>query len=149
MKEYDSAIGAFEKGIEFAMTRSKSNSSIIAYNSILVNFGSVLRAARMPLEAQQHLLQGIEWLKGAGTEPSPALYNNLGLVEQDMGNLDSAERYFTIAVENNRRDRESSQESAYMMRVGEKGGDVDAVEEILKSNLQKIKQRKSDNNLLG
>lgn len=149
MKEYDSAIGAFEMGIEFAMTRSKSNSSIIAYNSILVNFGSVLRAARRPLEAQQHLLQGIEWLKGAGTEPSPALYNNLGLVEQDMGNLDSAERYFTIAVENNRRDRESSQESAYMMRVGEKGGGVDAVEEILKSNLQKIKQRKSDNNLLS
>ena len=89
----------------------------------------MLRAARRPLEAQQHLLQGIEWLKGAGTEPSPALYNNLGLVEQDMGNLDSAERYFTIAVANNRRDRESSQESAYMMRVGEKGGDVDAVEE--------------------
>ena len=72
MKEYDSAIGAFEKGIEFAMTRSKSNSSIIAFNSILVNFGSVLRAARRPLEAQQHLLQGIEWLKGAGTEPVSA-----------------------------------------------------------------------------
>ena len=145
--DYDGAIEAFKRGIEFAVSKSRPSSSISAYTSLLVNFGSVLRQAKQPEEARRQLVLGLENLKRVGEEPPPALFNNLGLVEEDAGNLEAAEKYMSMAVEGNKRDRESSRESAFMLRTGDTGGDLDAIDEVLQANLQKVRRQRMESEL--
>ncbi len=137
MNDYDRAIAAFERGVEYALATNSSSSN---YVSLLVNFGSTLRSASKLRDARMHLKRGLEYLQSLGEVPSPALLNNLGLVEQDLGSLDAAERYMEEAIEVNQRVLDGTEETSFMMRsTGNHNGNVDTVHMTLQENLRKLR----------
>ena len=71
--------------------------------------------------------------------------NNLGLVEQDLGNLDAAERYMEEAVAVNQRVLNGEEETPFIMRSsGHKSGYMDSVHMTLQENLLKVRQQKAN-----
>jgi tetratricopeptide (TPR) repeat protein len=134
------AIEAFREGLKYATKETRMPD----YASVLVNLGSVYRQTGQQVEARKCLLDGIQSFDAKAEAPPPALLNNLGLVEQDLGHLDDAVRYLRQAVEVHRRIRENEETLTFFMRSASGNGDDDSIEETLVSNLERAVKMKEE-----
>ena len=87
--------------------------------SILVNLGSTLRAIGQLENARDTLSNGLKALEQRGTAAPPALLNNLGLVFQDLGDLETATILLGQAVKEHRENSIRGDSSLFQMRSSE------------------------------
>ena len=130
------AVAAFQRGLEIDRSRGGTGQEAL---SILVNMGSTLRLMGQLERARDVLSEGVTDFEQRGNALPSALLNNLGLVEQDLGNLEGAEKLLERAVAAHTKKDPSSR--FFMRSTGEQGRGTDSIENTLLLNLEKLRTK--------